>query len=70
VFDIVPLLEEICRNKLTMALGCMFLRTHQAEGRAELSQAFGQYISSVIPQLPIALAPIRTVHKEVPQFYR
>ena len=66
--NVIPLLEKIRCNELTMALGGVLLRTHQAEGRGELSQAFTQHISSVLPQSPIALAPILTVHQKVPQF--
>jgi len=69
VFDGIPSLEKIRCNELTMALGCMLLRTHQAIGRGDLSQAHGQYISGVIPQSLIVLTPVLTVYKEVPELY-
>jgi hypothetical protein len=69
MFDGVPSLEKICGNELPMALSRMLLGTHQAKGCGDLSQALGQYISGVIPQSPIALTPVLTVYKEVPEFY-
>ena len=48
VFDVIPLLEKIRCNELTMALGGVLLSIHPAEGRGELSKAFTQHISAAI----------------------
>ena len=70
MFDGIPALEKICCNELPVALGRMLLRTHQAKGCGDLPQALGQYISGVIPQSPIALTPIFTVHKDISELHR
>ena len=69
MFDRIALLDKIRCNELTMALGCMLLRTHQAKGRENLPQTLGQDISRLLPQSLIALQPILTLDKHVAELH-
>jgi len=69
MFDHISSPGKIVGNVLTMAFRRTLLRTHQTKGRRDLPQPLGQNIACPLPQPLVALAPLLTFDKDVPEFH-